>query len=279
MVSLHRFPAEPGLAHGFSTTALGSVGLTHAPDPAPVLASRRAFARALGLDSETLTTAGAVHGSTVVRVDEQRDVFRQTFVGTVLTPLARQGIFRFFPGADNQSAIQNNPTVDRNGNPMKPANATGDLQSFNVFQKSDGTARDPNRPGFDPSGFIQNTLLSAMPMPNDYTVGDGLNTAGIRFTRHISGLDFPDGQGYDTNRDQINWRLDHSFSSRHKLSVNYTWERGKNNTVQSGIMNWPGGYNGSNQKWPLTSYLERALWLDAWEVLTRQGAARKPQKI
>ncbi len=184
-------------------------------------------------------------------VDEQRDIFRQNFVGVVLTPLARQGIFRFFPGVDNQNSTQNNPTVDRNGNPLKPATATGDLQQFNVFTKPDGTARDPNRPGVDPSGFIQNTLLARMPMPNDYTVGDGLNTAGIRFTRRISGLDFPDGQGYDTNRDQINWRLDHSFSSRHKLSVNYTWERGKNNTVQSGIMNWPGGYNGSNQKWPM----------------------------
>src|SRR2546426_2222256 len=140
-------------------------------------------------------------------VDEQRDIFRQNFVGVVLTPLARQGIFRFFPGVDNQNSTQNNPTVDRNGNPLKPANATGDLQQFNVFTRPDGTARDPNRPGLDPSGFIQNTLLARMPMPNDYTVGDGLNTAGIRFTRRIGGLDFPDGQGYDTNRDQINWRL------------------------------------------------------------------------
>src|SRR5437867_8652841 len=102
-----------------------------------------------------------------VLVDEQRDVFRQTFVGSVLTPLARQGIFRFFPGVDNQNATQNNPTVDRNGNPVKPANATGDLQQFNVFTKTDGTPRDPNRPGYDPSGFIQNTLLSRMQMPND----------------------------------------------------------------------------------------------------------------
>jgi len=66
--------SEPGLVHGFSTIALGSVGLTHAPDPAPVLASRRAFARALGIDSEAVTTIGAVHGSAVVRVEEPREV-------------------------------------------------------------------------------------------------------------------------------------------------------------------------------------------------------------
>src|SRR5258708_32828201 len=61
-------------AHGFSTSALGSVGLTHAPDPVPVLASRRAFARAAGIGDQPLTTLGAVHGSTVARVDEPKDV-------------------------------------------------------------------------------------------------------------------------------------------------------------------------------------------------------------
>jgi YfiH family protein len=65
---------DPAFVHGFSTVALGTVGLTHAPDPVPVLASRRAFARALGIGDEPLTTAGAVHGSTVARVDEPKDV-------------------------------------------------------------------------------------------------------------------------------------------------------------------------------------------------------------
>src|SRR5438552_13722191 len=60
-----------------------------------------------------------------VLVDEQRYIFRQTFVGSVLTPQARQGVFRYFPGtADNQNVTQLNPTVDRNGNPVKPAGAT-----------------------------------------------------------------------------------------------------------------------------------------------------------
>lgn len=74
MIRIAALESEAGFVHGFSTLALGSVGLTHALDPAPVLASRRAFARALGLDSEPLTTAGAVHGSTVARVDEPLEV-------------------------------------------------------------------------------------------------------------------------------------------------------------------------------------------------------------
>ena len=74
VIRIAALESEAGFVHGFSTLALGSVGLTHALDPAPVLASRRAFARALGLDSEPLTTAGAVHGSTVARVDEPLEV-------------------------------------------------------------------------------------------------------------------------------------------------------------------------------------------------------------
>ena len=178
-------------------------------------------------------------------VEEQRYVRKESFVGTVLTPQARQGIFRFFPGADNQNAASNNPVVDFNGNPVRPGNATGDLQQVSVFN------RDASRPGYDPSGFIQNVLLARMPMPNDFTVGDGLNTAGIRFNRRIYGWDAPDGNRTDTtNRDQFNMRLDHLLSANHKLSAVYTWERDLNLTDQAGIMQWPDGYNGANNRWP-----------------------------
>ena len=61
---------EPGLVHGFSTVALGSVGLTHATDREAVLESRRTFAAVLGLASGAqLTTIGSVHGAGVARVD------------------------------------------------------------------------------------------------------------------------------------------------------------------------------------------------------------------
>lgn len=60
---------EPGFVHGFSTLAVGSVGLKHAPDPGPVMAARHAFLHALGLDGVQLTTIGSVHGADVARVD------------------------------------------------------------------------------------------------------------------------------------------------------------------------------------------------------------------
>jgi YfiH family protein len=61
---------EPGLVHGFSTLAIGSVGLKHSLDPKPVLAARQAFANVLGLDGAELTTIGSVHGASVARVDK-----------------------------------------------------------------------------------------------------------------------------------------------------------------------------------------------------------------
>jgi YfiH family protein len=61
---------EPGLVHGFSTLAIGSVGLKHSLDPKPVLAARQTFANVLGLDGAELTTIGSVHGASVARVDK-----------------------------------------------------------------------------------------------------------------------------------------------------------------------------------------------------------------
>ena len=65
--------ASDGLVHGFSTLELGSVGLTHAKDPDAVRESRRRFAQTLGLDPASITVAGAVHGNTVVRVDDRAE--------------------------------------------------------------------------------------------------------------------------------------------------------------------------------------------------------------
>ena len=96
LLKIPELESDIGLVHGFSTIALGSVGLTHAPDPVPVLASRRAFARALGIDSEPVTTVGAVHGSVVARVDEPLEVV-QGVDGLVTN---RRGVALFATFAD-----------------------------------------------------------------------------------------------------------------------------------------------------------------------------------
>lgn len=58
----------PGLVHGFSTAALGSMR----QGEEEMTAERAAFAARLGLDAGLLSIAGAVHGDRIERVDAPR---------------------------------------------------------------------------------------------------------------------------------------------------------------------------------------------------------------
>src|SRR5438552_3170925 len=92
--------------------------------------------------------------------DGQRMYSRENVRASVLTQEARQGLFRYFPGVSNGNAdaivtagaSPTAPVVDRLGNPVKPAAATGDLQTVSIF------GRDPNRTGFDKTGFVQRVI-------------------------------------------------------------------------------------------------------------------------
>src|SRR5262245_24459093 len=62
--------------------------------------------------------------------DRQDQLQKQTTDSVVLTPLARQGIFRFFPGVNNGNAdvtptgagaTRTVPVVDKSGNPLSQA--------------------------------------------------------------------------------------------------------------------------------------------------------------
>ena len=224
--------------------------------------------------------------------DGQRFVTKTFFNGLVLTEQARQGIFRYFPGVTNGNALANVPTVDRSGNPVKPASATGDLTSASLYGRDVGgvfTPWDPNRPALDSSGWVQ-TLIDRMPLPNDYTIGDGLNTAGIRWLRRVQGEDSTNGDGNDTNRDQYNVRIDHHFfNAKHKASFSGSWERNAAQSTQAGLTNWPGGYNGMISRKPhvltgsLVSTLSSSLlnefrmgtrknWTYAWASFLRPDA-------
>jgi hypothetical protein len=137
---------------------------------------------------------------------------------TVYTSTARQGLFRFFPGAQNANASSVNAVVDSNGNPLRPAAATGELQTVSLY------GRDPNRSAADPTGTVARTL-ALTPLPNNFRVGDGLNTAGYTFR-----LSTPD----DVN--QYNFRIDHFFTPRHRVSTSYNLE---NESNPNGFMDTP----------------------------------------
>src|SRR6185503_3025799 len=119
----------------------------------------------------------------------QRQYNRQSVTARVLTPEARAGSFRYFNGVRNGNATSTTPSVDLNGNLTRPVS---ELRSFNLF----GDVRDPYRAGIDP--YIQK-VLARMPLSNNWTIGDGLNTAGVNWSRKTK----------TNNRDTYNGRVDY----------------------------------------------------------------------
>ena len=173
--------------------------------------------------------------------DGQRQVSTTPVTTTTLTATARQGIFRFYPGVQNGNANAAVPTVDLNGNPVRPGNATGDLQSVSVF------GRDPVRPTFDSTGLIQG-MIALHPLPNDFRVGDGLNTAGVTWERKAP-----------SDRDQINLRIDQNFNQANRLTGSYTYEKVNGGLYgASSLPTVPSGYNLSTN-WFLSSTLTSTL--------------------
>jgi YfiH family protein len=80
--------------------------MTHAPDPDAVRASRRRFAEELGLQPDSITVAGAVHGKDVARVDSPQDVIKG--VDALITD--RPGISLFATYADCYPIVLWDPT-------------------------------------------------------------------------------------------------------------------------------------------------------------------------
>jgi hypothetical protein len=233
----------------------------------------------------------------------------------VLTPCARRGIFRYFDTWNNGNYFQQTqatgttPTiavVDGVGNPATPAANpngsafTGSLHYASVF----GTVLNPGavnsdcsnvqvgpaptangawdqyRTGVDSTGFVTK-LMGKMPLPNNYEVGDGLNTAGFKWTRNEqSGSEniFAVGPAVSAvsgdGRKQINTKFDHNFNQKNKVAVTYTYE---NSTGNANFEAWPGGFRGKSFRHPqllatnFTSTLSSSLINEARVGLRREG--------
>jgi hypothetical protein len=203
---------------------------------------------------------------------------RTTQNPVVLTPCARNGIFRYFDGWNNGNATAatvggTTPTtavVDALGNPVAPATNpaggpfTGSLHYVSVFGPvtntptrpdcSDaivnaGTNFDPNRKALDTTGYVTK-VLGQIPTPNNYDVGDGLNTAGNRWVRpEKNGTENIFGYNGNLARKQINFKVDHTVNNKNKLSVTYTYEDSSGNANYSTM---PNGYQGSVFRHPQT---------------------------
>ena len=171
-----------------------------------------------------------------VLIDNQRYLAKQSFVTNVFTDLARQGIFRYSPGQRNANAQAARPSVDLAGNPLVP------VTSFNLFSD----VRDPFRTGMTTVPYWRDILTKYMPSANDFTVGDGLNVAGIRWNRRIDGQNGGNSVGNDNNRKQLNARVDYQLTKNNKVS--FSMSREKDDSVQPRF--WPTGYDGTSAYYP-----------------------------
>jgi len=93
---------------------------------------------------------------------------------TVYTPSARAGLFRYVQGGTNGPVGSSNAAVDAGGNPIfpncpQPAGVKC-IANYNIATQAPVTI-DPVLQGY----------INAMPAPNDFTGGDGLNTALFDF--------------------------------------------------------------------------------------------------
>ena len=143
---------------------------------------------------------------------------------TVYTAQARAGIYRYVRGGVNRNAIQATPSVNGAGAANFPACGgaviTNCIATYNVYPNPLGLGADPT------TDFI----IGSTPLPNNFSVGDGLNVAGFSFVAPQT------ERQYDFTA-----RVDHSFNDRHSLYVR--WAHGAQNTLGDNV-------NGGLQKFP-----------------------------
>jgi hypothetical protein len=185
--------------------------------------------------------------------DDQRYMTKVNNIATVLTAPARAGIFRFLtsgsPGGaarTNGNAFSATPSVDLNGNVLTSAGGTPlYLNSVNLLG-----AGGPNFNTIDPVWFGPQYLGKYMPSPNNWTVGDGLNTAGFKWQQPENGVDGSTGQSPSTNRNNYTLRFDYQISAAQSVNFVMSKERDWGVNSQTGIPDYPAGFFGDVQRRP-----------------------------
>lgn len=144
---------------------------------------------------------------------------------TVYTPEARNGIFRFVQGGRNNPAGTTGASVDINGNQLFPncsmTITTNCVATYNI-------ANNPSGVGIDPALLA---VINSMPMPNDFSTGDGLNIAGFNFL----------APQIEKQWDYVS-RFDYKFADNNSIYVRYAQGRQQSfgDTVNGGGSAFPG---------------------------------------
>ncbi len=150
---------------------------------------------------------------------------------TVYTADARAGRYRYMIGRANNNitaatSATAGPSVDAAGNSLFPA--CGGSVTTNCFRTFNLTG-NPNIPlSADPTTA---ELIGVSPLPNNFIVGDGLNTGGFAFNAPQT------ERQYDFTA-----KVDHTFNDAHTIYVR--WAQGAQNTLgdnaNGGLQSFPG---------------------------------------
>ena len=142
----------------------------------------------------------------------------RTQTPTVYTADARRGILRYVKGGRNRPAGVAGASVDTAGNVL-PGQSIG---TYNMV------ASDPQRIGLDPT---ISKLIARTPLPNNFTVGDGLNTAGFTFS----------SPARERQRD-LTFKVDHIFNAKNTVFARIAWGRQDTNcdNDNAGLALFPG---------------------------------------
>ena len=164
------------------------------------------------------------------RVDFTQPIDQTFGIPIVYTGLARQGIFRYFvpdPAHPVQFAgntiLRNSPLlVDPNTGALKvPVCATPtSIGCVRVYDTRPGNGNNASKP-LDPAVA---GLLNLFPLPNNFSSGDGLNTATFLWNPPTA-----------IRGPAINVRVDHNFNDNNSVFARYLWS--DYNTLQGDPLN------------------------------------------
>jgi hypothetical protein len=134
-----------------------------------------------------------------------QNIFGGSFGGPVIKD--KTFFFGNYQGTRNAQAVERNRTVltpEAKSGIFRWKNSAGAVLSHSIIQA------DPRKIGIDRE---VKKLLDVLPNPNNFDIGDGLNTGGFRFNNPVSAVN-----------DQYTLKGDQNLG-RHKLFVRWSWFR------------------------------------------------------
>ena len=179
---------------------------------------------------------------------ERANLIRNVFGGSVGGPIKEDRLFYFFNyegrrDASEGSAVRTVPTASMRDGYVLYRSTSGDVQTLDpefIRNHIDPLKTGPNAATLD--------YFRSFPAPNDSTVGDGLNTAGYRFTASTP-------LSWNTFISKVDWNLDRNGGHRMFLRLNYQRDhissvpqfpgQPPNTTTADTSRGWAIGYDGT----------------------------------